>query len=134
MGWLANIFGNHGGPEAIFDPVDDAKFATILAADEKPVMLFLWGDACPYCRKMVPNVKNVLARHHETVIGVHANASEVPGIAQALNLRGVPATVFFRHGRLVELVTGFQPEAVLDRVIETRFGAEPSPNVPARQD
>jgi len=107
--------------EIVFEQVTDALFTERLAAAEKPIMLFLWSNTCPFCRKMAVNVKNVLQRHRELIAGLHAEAATVPGIAGALHLRGVPATAFFHHGRLVEFVGGFRPEAELDEIIEKHF-------------
>lgn len=109
--------------EILFEQVTDATFTEKLAAAEKPIMLFLWSNTCPFCRKMAVNVKNVLQRHHEVVLGLHAEAGAVPGIAAALQLRGVPATAFFHRGQLVELVGGFRPEEVLEEIIKKRFTA-----------
>jgi thiol-disulfide isomerase/thioredoxin len=80
--------------EIVFEQVTDALFTERLAAAEKPIMLFLWSNTCPFCRKMAVNVKNVLQRHRELIAGLHAEAATVPGIAGALHLRGVPATAF----------------------------------------
>jgi thioredoxin 1 len=123
MGWLSKMWSGSEPPQASFEHVSDESFAALVASAEKPIMLFLWSSTCPYCRKMAPNVKNVLARHRDELIGVHANTAEVPAIVQELDLRGVPATAFFADGRLVELIGGFRPEEVLDQAIAAHFGA-----------
>lgn len=119
MGWLKDLWdGKPKEGEALFAQVTDQSFAELVLKAEKPVMLFLWSGTCVYCRKMVPNVKNVLQRNSERIIGVHANTAEAPAIVQALDLRGVPATVFFLKGKVVEIVAGFRPEEYLEQVIE----------------
>ena len=118
MGWLKDRWdGKAKEAETGFAQVTDQSFAELVLTAEKPVMLFLWSGTCPYCRKMVPNVKNVLQRYRERIVGVHANATEVPAIAEALDLRGVPATVFFLKGKIVEHLAGFVPEERLEQVI-----------------
>ena len=123
MGFLGKIFGQSDTQEVTFAQVDEGSFKTILAQTEKPIMLFLWSSTCPFCRKMAVNVKNVLSRRQDVVVGMHANAGEVPAISSGLGLRGVPATAFFHHGKLVELVGGFRPEDHLDQIIDKNFAA-----------
>jgi len=117
MGWLTGWLGKEKKETATFVQATDELFAQTLHSAAKPILLFLWSNTCPYCRKMVPNVKNVAARHAGNLIAMQANAAEVPGIAQALDLRGVPATAFFHQGKLLELVGGFQPEEYLEQII-----------------
>lgn len=121
MGWLKNKFGKEDKQQAPFELVDDATFREKVLSEEKPVMLFLWSEACPHCRKMAPNALRVLQRHEGRIVGFQANAHQVPRIAQAVGLRGVPATVFFHRGKVVEFVAGFRPEDYLHEVIETHF-------------
>ncbi|MDP8224271.1 MAG: thioredoxin family protein [Candidatus Lernaella stagnicola] len=126
MGIWKKLFGGDTESDVSFEQITDADFKAQLAAIDKPVMLFLWSNTCPYCRKMAHNVRSVLGRHRDRIVGLHANAGEVPAIAGALGLRGVPATAFFHRGKLVELVGGFRPEDHLEAVIATRFGLPPA--------
>lgn len=121
MGLLGKLWGKSDAGDVSFAQVTDATFKGVLETTEKPIMLFLWSSTCPYCRKMAVNVKNVLARHGDAVVGMHANASEAPAISSGLDLRGVPATAFFHRGKLVELVGGFRPEDYLEQIIATHF-------------
>ena len=121
MGFFTKWFKNDNEPDVSFEQVTDASFKSFLEDTDKPIMLFLWSSTCPHCRKMAHNVKSILQRHADRVVGVHANAGEVPAISRGLGLRGVPATAFFHHGKLIELVGGFRPEEHLEEVIVTHF-------------
>jgi len=124
MGLLGKILGKENKPQIKFDAIDDESFRDKVLAADKPVMLFLWSNTCPYCRKMAPNVLNVLQRHGGEVIGFQANAGEVPRISATVQLRGVPATVFFHRGKMVDFVGGFRPEDYLDDLIVKHFGEQ----------
>lgn len=120
MGWFRK---KEKQPQVNFEQITDETFAEKVLQADKPVMLFLWSDTCSYCKKMAPNALELLRRHPDDLLGVHARATEVPRIAAAVQLRGVPATAFFHQGKMVAFVPGFHLIDVLDEIVQKIQGA-----------
>ncbi|HPM78414.1 MAG TPA: thioredoxin family protein [bacterium] len=120
MGWFSK---KETKPQASFTQITDEEFGEKVLQADKPVMLFLWSDTCPFCKKMAPNALELLRRHPDDLLGFHARAADAPRIAQAVQLRGVPATAFFLRGKMVAFAPGFQLVDALDEVVHKILGA-----------
>jgi thioredoxin-like negative regulator of GroEL len=124
MGLLSRLIGKEKPPEIAFVQVDDENFREEVAEQPGPVMLYVWSETCPHCRKMAPNVKEAAAMHPEKIKAVHTNAALAPDALGKLGVRGVPTTFFLNQGKIVERVVGFRPVQFLDELIQTKFGGE----------
>lgn len=124
MSWLKKAFGIQPQPEFAFVEVTDDNFQKEVIEAERPVMLFVWSNSCPHCHKMTPNVKNVAARYQHILKAAHTSAHLAPRAMNALEVRGVPALLFFEDGHLVGHVAGFRPESYLEELIQTHFAAD----------
>lgn len=128
MGWLKKVIGlDKKAKEVPFVQVTDENFQAEVSESELPVMLFVWSNSCPYCKKMAPNVKAVGNSMSTLVKPVHTNSEHSPKALAALGLRSVPTTMFINQGRVVERVIGFKPQSYLEELIEAKF----TPNQPA---
>ena len=122
MGWICRLLGKPETAEVPFAEVSDANFEQEVLRAGLPVMLFAWSNTCPHCRKMAPNVQQIARMYQGRIKSTHTNATLSPDALSRLNLRGVPATLFFNGGQLIQHVGGFRPVSYLDELIQTHFG------------
>ena len=118
---LKKLFGAEKEPEVAFFQVTDENFAGEVLKASNPVMLFIWSGTCPHCKKMLPNVKTVGNRYAQSLKSAHTNMEMAPRALASLNIRGVPAVLFFHQGKVVEHVAGFRPESYLDELVQAHF-------------
>jgi len=127
MGILNKILGREEKQaEAPFVEITDENFEKEVIGEGRPVMLFVWSNTCPHCRKMAPNIKQAANRYADAIKAAHTSAGLAPQSLARLNVRSVPMTFFFNHGQIVESFAGFRPLSFLEEVIEAHFIEEQS--------
>lgn len=73
------------------------------------VLVDLWAQWCPPCRKMGP-VIDELARVTDGRVTVgKLDVDQHPAVAERYGVRSIPTLLLFRHGRLVDRRVGAVP-------------------------
>ena len=124
MGFLKKVFRIEPKKQASFIEITDDNFQKEVWDEGKPVMLFVWSNSCPHCKKMAPNVMSIGGRFEETIKSAHTNSSLAPNALGALEVRGVPSLLFIKDKNIVERIVGFRPVAFLEELVEAHFNAE----------
>jgi thioredoxin 1 len=82
--------------------------AEVLQA-EGPVLVDLWAEWCPPCRKMGP-VIDELARMSDGQVTVgKLNVDQHPEVAERYGVRSIPTFLVFRGGSVVDRRVGAMP-------------------------
>lgn len=98
--------------------VNDVSFDRALAKYEKAAVIEFFAPWCPHCVKMDP-VMDKLAGEFEGKAGVLAvNVDDSPLSSQRYGVRGIPAFVFIKDGKVKEMLSGEMPESELRAKIE----------------
>ena len=66
-----------------------------ILAEEKPVLLNVSSDNCPYCVMMEPDLEKVAEAYQGTAIVYDVNVNEQPGVAMQIPVRATPMQVFY---------------------------------------
>ena len=92
--------------------ITDATFKTKVLEAELPVVLEFEADWCPFCRQMKPIVDSVALEHRKTFIVGRLDIDENGKTTAEYRVRGIPAYLVFRDGKLVERFAGAMPKEV----------------------
>lgn len=124
MGILKRVLGFEQKKQVSFTEITDENFQQEVLEESRPVMLFVWSDSCPHCKKMAPNVMAIGERYESVLKSVHSNSSLAPEALNALGVRGVPSLIFLQNKKVIERITGFRPETFLEELVKTHFQIE----------
>jgi thioredoxin 1 len=105
--------------------VTDATFDTEVLASSVPVLVDFGATWCPPCRAIGPEVDAAA----ETLSGrarvVTVDVDENGALAERYGIRGIPALLLFKGGRVVEQTSGYRPrQELVELVLDYVEGAE----------
>ena len=86
--------------------VNGAAFDRHLNRDELPLLVDVWASWCGPCRAMAPEFHRAAGMLEPHVRLLKVNADEEPEISARYGIRGIPALLLFREGRLVAQTAG----------------------------
>lgn len=119
MGILKKIFGEPI-PEKLPTTVTDANFDEIVMQSEIPVVVDIWGQGCPPCKRLEPIMMKLAGKYEDDVLVCEMNAAQNPRTTVRFNVRSTPTLLYFRaHGHLIERVNGFRGRLYHEEVINT---------------
>lgn len=99
-----------------------ASFASEVLDSTTPVVVEFYTQTCKFCKRFEPVVESVADKYEDKVKFCRINAAENREIAIQYDIFGVPATLIFRNGEVVERISGFVPEEELSRKIDGVLG------------
>jgi thioredoxin 1 len=99
----------------ISEPVEltDQSFDDFLKNHDFVVVDF-WAEWCAPCRAIAPVVKELAKQYAGRVVFGKLNVDENPRTASAFGIMGIPTLLFFKHGRVIDMVVGAVPKRVLE--------------------
>jgi thioredoxin 2 len=120
--------GKCGKPLLLDRPValSDETFQRTIESSEIPVLVDFYADWCGPCKMMAPAVDAVAAKYQGQALVAKLNTDLAPQTSQRFEIRGIPTTIVFEHGREVARQTGAIPQPMLEKMLTTR-GPEGAP-------
>lgn len=97
--------------------LDDESFERTINASEIPVLVDFHADWCQPCKQMAPFVDAVAAKYIGKALVAKVDTDRAPHIAQQFNIRGIPTTIVFDHGREAARQVGAVPQLVLEQLL-----------------
>ena len=120
MGFLSRLFGKRK-PRVIPVSLDESNFAQEVLKHKGPCLVDVWGYGCPHCAKLAPTMVAIASKYRDRIKVCELNASESPGLAQRMEIRGTPTVVVFEDGKPLGNIVGWRPQTYYEEMIKTEF-------------
>jgi thioredoxin 1 len=120
LGFLSRLFGNRK-PRVVPTSLDESNFTQEVLKHKGPCLVDIWSYGCPHCAKLAPTMVAIASKYRDRAKVCELNASESPGLAHRMGIRGTPTVVVFEDGKLLGRIVGWRPQSYYEEMIETEF-------------
>jgi len=94
------------------------SFASEVLDSTTPVVVEFYTQTCKFCKRFEPVMEALADKYEGKVKFFRLNAAESREIAMQYDIFGVPTTLVFRGGQVVERISGFVPEEEMAKKID----------------
>lgn len=92
---------------------------------DKPVIIDLYADWCPPCKKLSPILDDIQKEYGDKIQIYKVNVDKEAELAQLFNANSIPLMVFIPKTGKPFLVSGLRPKADLVKIITENLDAKP---------
>ena len=97
--------------------VSDATFDQEVLKSEQPVLVDFWAVWCGPCKAIAPTVDAIAAKYAGQLKVAKVNVDYNTGTPSRYGIRGIPALLIFKDGKVAEQIVGFVPKDTIDKSI-----------------
>ena len=97
--------------------VSDATFDNEVLKSDQPVLVDFWASWCGPCRAVSPIVEEVAASYEGKLKVMKMNVDENGQTPSQYGIRGIPALLIFKDGKVAEQIVGYVPKATIDQSV-----------------
>jgi thioredoxin 1 len=98
--------------------VSDATFDQEVLRSEQPVLVDFWAVWCGPCKAIAPIVDGIAANYAGKLKVAKVNVDDNAATPGRYGIRGIPALLFFKGGKVADQVVGFVPQDVIEEKIK----------------
>jgi len=98
--------------------VSDATFDQEVLKSEQPVLVDFWAVWCGPCKALAPIVDGVAATYAGKLKVAKVNVDENGATPSRFGIRGIPALLFFKGGKVMDQVVGYRPQEEIEEKVK----------------
>ena len=95
------------------EKVTDASFEADVLKSAEPVVVDFWAEWCGPCKMIGPSLEEISNEMAGKVKIVKMNVDENQSVPAKLGIRGIPALLLFKDGKLAAQKVGAAPKSAL---------------------
>jgi thioredoxin len=98
--------------------VNDANFDQEVLHSEQPVLVDFWAVWCGPCKAIAPFIDNVAANFAGRIKVAKVNVDQNGAAPSRYGIRGIPALLFFKNGKVADQIVGYAPQDVIEEKLQ----------------
>jgi thioredoxin 1 len=98
--------------------VSDAEFEQKVLKSETPVLVDFWAAWCGPCRALGPVVDAVAEEYNGKLKVMKMDVDKNNMTPGRYGIRGIPALLIFKGGKVAEQIVGFVPKDTIDQTLK----------------
>jgi thioredoxin 1 len=98
--------------------VSDATFDQEVLRSEQPVLVDFWAVWCGPCKAIAPIVDGVAATYAGKLKVAKVDVDKNSATPSRFGIRGIPALLFFKGGKVADQIVGYVPQTVIEEKIQ----------------
>lgn len=97
--------------------VSDATFEKDVLQSEQPVLVDFWAVWCGPCRAIAPIVDDLATTYAGKLKVAKVNVDQNGATPSRYGIRGIPALLFFKDGKVADQIVGYVPREVIEEKV-----------------
>ena len=98
--------------------VTDANFDQEVLKSEQPVLVDFWAEWCTPCKLIGPSVDQVAESFAGKLKVAKVNVDQNIATPSRYGIRGIPALLFFKGGKVADQIVGYVPAEVIEEKVQ----------------
>lgn len=102
--------------------VTDANFDQEVLKSEQPVLVDFWAGWCTPCKMIAPAVDKMAESYAGKLKVTKVNVDQNGATPSRYGIRGIPALLFFKGGKVADQIVGYVPDEVIEEKVQKVIG------------